>query len=82
MNWTHLKTLLALYEEGSMLAAAKKVGVEHTTISRQIRSLEKDIGYSLITPPNKLTAAALQIVPAIKAMQRLSNEIEKEIENE
>ncbi|KAA9168067.1 LysR family transcriptional regulator, partial [Delftia sp. BR1] len=44
MDWDHLRFFGELARSGSMAAAARQLGVEHTTVSRRIQALEKQLG--------------------------------------
>lgn len=48
MNWDDARLLLAFAREGSFSAAAKRLGVRHSTISRRIRAMEEDLGTPLV----------------------------------
>jgi len=48
MNWDDLKYFLAIAREGSISGGAKQLGVQHSTVSRRIRALEKQMGTRLI----------------------------------
>lgn len=47
-NWDDLRHFLALAQAGTFLGAAKRIGVEHATISRRIASFEQSLGRKLI----------------------------------
>lgn len=47
MNIRHLRTLLAAVERGSFAAAGEAVGVSHSAVSLQIKSLEDELGVAL-----------------------------------
>ncbi|TNE42716.1 MAG: LysR family transcriptional regulator [Alphaproteobacteria bacterium] len=47
MQWDDARIFLAFAREGSFSAAAKRLGVQHSTISRRIHALEKELGTSL-----------------------------------
>ena len=49
MNWDDLRFVLALAKAGSLLRAAKELGVDHTTVGRRIESIEKALGVRLFT---------------------------------
>lgn len=44
INWDDLKYFLAMAEEGSLSAAARKLKVSQPTLSRRLVSLEEDVG--------------------------------------
>ncbi|MFZ1492805.1 MAG: LysR family transcriptional regulator, partial [Candidatus Competibacter denitrificans] len=47
MDWDDYRYFLAIEQAGSVLAAAKRLGVNHTTVLRRIASLEKRLGVRL-----------------------------------
>lgn len=47
LNWDDLKYFLAMAEEGSLSAAARKLNVSQPTLSRRLTALEEDIGSDL-----------------------------------
>jgi len=49
LNWTLLRSFLAVVESGSLSAAAKSIGATQPTLSRHIRELESALGVSLFT---------------------------------
>ena len=48
-DWDRLRTLLALRRGGTLSAAARSLGVDHTTIARRLDSLERDLDTPLFT---------------------------------
>ncbi|MDQ6992900.1 MAG: LysR family transcriptional regulator [Mariprofundus sp.] len=48
MNWDDLKLFLAVARENSISGGARKLGVQHSTVSRRIRALETTLGVRLI----------------------------------
>jgi len=48
-NWDDLKYFLAMVEEGSLSAAARKLSVSQPTLSRRLTALEDDIGAELFS---------------------------------
>lgn len=42
-DWSDLQTMLAIWEEGSLSAAARVLGVNQSTISRRLRSIETNL---------------------------------------
>ena len=71
MNWDDLKIVLAVSRCGTMSAAAQQLKVQHSTVSRRIKALEKQLGtniirrmqgrYELTKAGNKLKDTALRI---------------------
>lgn len=48
MRTTHLATFVAVAREGSVTAAAGAVGVAQSTVTRQVRALESELGARLL----------------------------------
>jgi DNA-binding transcriptional LysR family regulator len=48
MDWEDLRHFLALAEEGSLSAAARRLGVDHTTVARRVAALEATLGVRLL----------------------------------
>ena len=76
MRIEQLQTFLAVVEIGNFGQAAKKCGVTQSTISRQIQSLEKDLGLALFhrTSQAKLTVGGEKLLPRA---QRICQEWER-----
>lgn len=47
LNWDDLRYFLALVDTGSVTGAARRLSVEHTTVSRRIAALESALGLRL-----------------------------------
>eukprot|EP01036_Dinobryon_divergens_P056181 gene56182-biopygen46471 len=47
MDWDNLRYFLELARSGTLAAAARRAGVEHTTVARRIQALEKQMGAAL-----------------------------------
>lgn len=76
MRVEQLQAFLAIAETGSFQQAARKCGVTQSTISRQIQSLETDVGLSLFHRSNqaKLTLGGERFLPrARKICQEWEN---------
>lgn len=48
MNWDDLRLFLAVARSGSISGAAKQLGIQHSTVSRRIRSFEEKMGVRLL----------------------------------
>ncbi|REG28343.1 DNA-binding transcriptional LysR family regulator [Paracoccus versutus] len=46
-KWDRLRTVLALGRHGTLSAAARALGVDHSTVARHLESLEQDLGARL-----------------------------------
>ncbi|HAG81060.1 MAG TPA: LysR family transcriptional regulator, partial [Cyanobacteria bacterium UBA12227] len=68
MRIEQLQAFLAVAETGNFGQAARKCGVTQSTISRQIQSLEADLGVSLFhrTAQAKLTLGGEQFLPRVR----------------
>jgi DNA-binding transcriptional LysR family regulator len=80
LNWDDLRYCLAVVREGSVSSAARKVGVNHTTVSRRITALERELGATLFdrsTAGWLLTPLGESILGAINAMDEEVNGIRR-----
>ncbi len=71
LDWTLLRSFLAVVEGGSLSAAAKNIGATQPTLSRHVRELEAELGVSLFTRSAQglePTEAALALVDDARAM--------------
>ncbi|GGB45154.1 LysR family transcriptional regulator [Tistrella bauzanensis] len=48
MNWEDLRHFGALAAEGTLSAAARRLGVEHATVARRVAALERALGVALV----------------------------------
>lgn len=48
LDWDNARIFLAVARSGQMLAAARKLGIDHATVSRRIATLEAGLGAKLI----------------------------------
>lgn len=72
MDWDNLRYFLELARCGTLAAAARRAGVEHTTVARRIQALEKQMGAALFARDAggyRLTEAGRQLLPAVEAME-------------
>ena len=70
-DWSLYRTLLAVLHEGSLSAAARRLGLSQPTLGRQVAQLEEQLGVALFTrSPGGLapTEAALALKPHVEAM--------------
>ncbi|MBL4874365.1 MAG: LysR family transcriptional regulator, partial [Rhodobacteraceae bacterium] len=75
MNWDDARIFLAVAREGSFSKAAKRLGVQHSTVSRRIRELEK----SLATPLVERTTSGFDLTDAGEEFNAAACKIEREI---
>lgn len=83
LNWEDLRYFLAVCQKGSVVAAAKSLGANHSTVLRRLGSLEDNLavrlfdrlpsGYSLTSEGHELSNALQGVGEQIEtAQQRLS----------
>ncbi len=71
LDWTLLRTFLAILEGGSLSAAARRLGLTHVTVRRHLDGLEATLGGTLFTRSQTgllATDLARRIAPAADAM--------------
>ena len=71
-DWDNLRYFLELARTGTLAAAARRTGVEHTTVARRILQLEKNMAVPLFAREaagHRLTEAGRQLLPAVEAME-------------
>lgn len=74
-DWDDLQAFLAVVRAGRLTVAARKLGVDHSTLSRRIAGLERAIGATLFDrrPAGyALTAEGERLVPDAEAMENLA----------
>ena len=49
MDWDNLRFFLEVARAGRLVAAARRLGVDHTTVSRRVQALEHEIGAQLFS---------------------------------
>ena len=47
MDWDNLRYFLELARSGTLMSAARRLEVDHTTVARRIQALEKEVGAPL-----------------------------------
>jgi DNA-binding transcriptional LysR family regulator len=73
MDWDALQVFLTVARTGRISAAAKRLGVEHTTVSRRLSALEADLGVPLFyrtTTGYLLTAHGQNVLSNAETMER------------
>ncbi|WP_420346404.1 LysR family transcriptional regulator [Pelagibius sp.] len=79
-DWDNLRVFVALAEEGSLTAAAKRLQVSHPTVARRIKALEDAVGAKLFDRlPDRFqpTETALELLHDAKEMERASQSIDR-----
>ena len=75
MQWDDARIFLAVAREGSLSNAAKRLGVQHSTVSRRIRALEEQLAAPLI----ERKASGYVLTEAGKHLETSALRIEKEL---
>ena len=75
MNWDDLRVFLAVARTGSISGAARQLGVEHSTVSRRIRSFEEKLGTRLL----ERKTGNYELTPAGESVKESSGRIEREV---
>jgi DNA-binding transcriptional LysR family regulator len=75
-DWNHIRSFLVAHEEGSLSAAARSLGLTQPTLSRQITSLEEDLGIIVFERGHRsltLTQSGLELLEYVKTMGEAAN---------
>lgn len=74
LNWDDLRICLSVVKAGSVTAAARQLGINHTTVSRRITELERNLGVGLFDR----STAGWQLSPVgeslIRHLEQMSEE--------
>ena len=84
MDWDNLRFFLELSRAGRLTTAARRMGVDHTTVSRRLQALEKSLGVALFirdTSGYILTEAGRSLLPQVELMEGASVQIEQALPN-
>ena len=71
-DWDGLRILLALSRARTLAAAARKLGIDETTVARRLKRLEKEIGASLL----ERAPGGIALTPAGEAARAAAEEME------
>jgi DNA-binding transcriptional LysR family regulator len=72
MDWDNLRFFLELARTGTLVSAARRLAVDHTTVARRIQALEKEAGTALFSREadgHRLTEAGRRLQPQVEAME-------------
>ncbi len=72
MDWDNVRVFLAVARAGQFVAAAKRLRIDHATVSRRIAALEAGLGARLFdrrTTGARLTAAGERFLPTAEQME-------------
>jgi DNA-binding transcriptional LysR family regulator len=82
LDWEDLRYVLAVAETNSLAAAAKAVGVHHTTVLRRVNAFEKRLGLRLfdrLPTGYALTAGGEELLAAARAMSETIAALERRV---
>ncbi|MEL6222801.1 MAG: LysR family transcriptional regulator [Cyanobacteria bacterium J06627_8] len=85
MNWSDLQVLLAFTQGGTLQKAAERLGMDISTVSRRIRTLESDLGSKLVENVSGrlvLTSYGERAVQAAETMEIESDNLQRIIKGE
>ena len=80
MDWDNLRYFLELARAGTLVGAARRLGVDHTTVARRIQGLEKDMGAALFAREaggHRLTEAGRRLQPQVEGMEQAFRAVEQ-----
>ncbi|MFN7043503.1 MAG: LysR family transcriptional regulator, partial [Acidovorax temperans] len=72
MDWDNLRYFLELARAGTLVGAARRLAVDHTTVARRLQALEKQVGSTLFARESgghRLTEAGRALLPQVEAME-------------
>ncbi|MEJ8810105.1 LysR family transcriptional regulator [Variovorax ureilyticus] len=79
MDWDNLRFFLELARTGTLVGAARRLAVDHTTVARRIQALEKEIGTALFSRESdghRLTEAGRRLQPQVESMESAFRAVE------
>jgi DNA-binding transcriptional LysR family regulator len=82
IDWDDVRYFLAAAREGSVRAAAKRLGVNHATVLRRIAQLEEHLGaqmFEKLPSGYRLTAAGGEVLEFADQMQASSRQLETRV---
>jgi len=82
MEWDDLRFVLAVAEAGSLAGAARRLGVNHTTVLRRIGAFEKRLGVRLFErlPTGYVpTAGGEELIAAARAVDETVTRLERKL---
>lgn len=85
MELEQLRIFLAVAEQGSFTAAAKALFVSHSTTSRAVAALERELGTPLFLRQGRsvsLTAAGELLLPEAERLLAMAEAIKQKIQRE
>ena len=74
MDTRFVASLLAIVDEGSIAAAARRAGVTASALSQRVAALEGDLGVALLRREGRMvrpTHACSRLLPRLRELMRL-----------
>lgn len=84
-EWSHYRSFLAVVQEGSLSAAARRLRLTQPTLGRHIDALEQQLGRALFARGRnglEPTEAALTLIPHVEAMNAAADALVREASGE
>jgi len=81
-DWNDLRYFLELSRQGKLVRAAKRLHVDHTTVSRRVAALEGELNVRLFDKSPRgyqLTDAGLRLLPMAEKIEAQSNSLYQDI---
>ncbi len=82
IDWDDVRYFLAIAREGSVRAAAERLGVNHSTVLRRVAQLEKRLAaqmFDKLPSGYRLTSAGAEVLALAEQMEASSNQLEARI---
>lgn len=82
MDWNDLRYFLAVAKAGTLVGAARELGVEHTTVSRRLTALETALGVRVFVRGKDgftLTPAGSDMLASVEGIAELVATIERRV---
>lgn len=82
LPWTDIQYLLAVADQGALAAAARVLGVSHTTVLRRVGAAERSLGVRLferLPTGYALTPAGEELAAAARRMQETLDAVERRL---
>jgi DNA-binding transcriptional LysR family regulator len=85
MDWHTLQIFAALARAGNLARAGRILGIDATTVSRKVRTLERDLAstlFELTREGHMLTSAGRSLMVSVEAMERAATSFDSEASRE
>ena len=82
IDWDDVRYFLAVAREGSVRAAAERLGVNHSTVLRRVAQLEERLGarmFEKLPSGYRLTDAGEEVLEFAHQMEASSNRLETRV---